>query len=98
MQGYRDAVRDRYYIRFEKVLKPYTKILDEFNHHQYLARQAYLKEYPENYATQGWHTDEQRAAWFLEHHNIVISKNANGIIKLGFATAQDVTLFTLRNS
>lgn len=91
-------MRDRYYIRFEKVLKPYMKATEEFTDYQHRARRAYQKEHPEDYATRGWVTDEQRAAWFLEKHNIVISKNANGIIKLGFATPADVTLFTLRYS
>lgn len=91
-------MRDRYYVRFEKVLNPYMKAVDEFNQNQYQERRAYQKEHPENYATQSWYTDEQRAAWFLEKHNIIISKNANGIIKLGFATPADVTFFTLRYS
>jgi hypothetical protein len=45
-----------------------------------------------------WFADESMAEWFLEKHNIVVSRNANGIVKLGFASEADVTLFTLRNS
>jgi hypothetical protein len=92
-------LRDRYYIRFEKVLKPYQKVLDEYVDYQFELRKKHLKESPEDYyATTGILTDESRDAWFLEKHNIVISHNANGVIKLGFASKEDVTLFVLKNS
>jgi hypothetical protein len=90
-------LRERYFIRFEKVLKPYTKVLEAWRHHQHQAMHEYRKEHPE--APNGpWYSDESLAEWFLEKHNIVVSKNAGGIIKLGFASPADVTLFTLRNS
>jgi hypothetical protein len=91
-------LRERYFIRFEKVLKPYTKVVEAWRHQQHESRREYMKENPETYNNRGWYTNESMDEWFLEKHNIVVSRNAGGIIKLGFASPADVTLFTLRNS
>jgi len=90
-------VRDRYYIRFEKVQKPYEKVCNEFNRYAWALRRQHQAQNG-NMTMPGWNSLEKLKEWFLEHHNIVLSHNANGIIKLGFASREDVTLFVLRNS
>ena len=86
-------------MRLEKVLKPYSKVLDEFSWHCWELRKQWRIDNPNSMTgSPVYNTDENRAAWFLEKHNIVLSKNANGILKLGFASKADVTLFVLRNS
>ena len=92
-------MRDRYYVRFERILTPWTNALDEFNHHCWELRKQWRVDNPDSMTGPPvYNTDENRAAWFLEKHNIVLSKNANGILKLGFASEEDVTLFALRMS
>lgn len=80
-------MRDRYYVRFERLLAPYSKVLDEWRAHQV--------SLPNN---QRDYSSNSMVRWFEEKHNILYSVNANGVIKLGFASVQDVTLFALRMS
>lgn len=91
-------MRDRYYIRINKVLKPYTKVTEEWRRHQWQLRREHIKLHPQDTTVGNWFSYESACKWFLEKHNIVLSQNSNGIMKLGFATPADVTLFTLRNS
>ena len=44
------------------------------------------------------YSQESMIRWFEERYNIRYSTNANGVIKLGFASEQDVTVFALRMS
>jgi hypothetical protein len=90
-------LRERYFIRFEKVLKPYTRVVEAWRHHQHEARRENMKANPDAY-NGPWYSNESLDEWFLENHNIVVSRNANGVTKLGFASPADVTLFTLKNS
>ena len=78
-------MRDRYYVRFEKLMTPYSKVLDEWRKHQYT-----LPHNERDYSL------DSMVRWFEEKYNIVYSANANGVIKLGFASEQDVTVFALR--
>lgn len=80
-------MRDRYYVRFEKIMKPYRTVIDEWRNHQF--------NLPQNERD---YSHESMIRWFEEKHNILYSVNANGVIKLGFASVQDVTLFALRMS
>ena len=41
---------------------------------------------------------EFRNKWLLEHHNIVVSKQTNGVDKVGFASRGDMLMFVLRYS
>ena len=91
-------MRDRYYIRFEKVQKPYEKVCNEFNRRQSELRRQHYAQTGSYATTGGWGGIDKLKEWFLEHHNIVLSYNANGILKLGFASRADVTLFVLGNS
>ena len=79
--------RDRYYVRFEKLLKPYSKVIDEWRNHQHTL--------PNNERD---YSHESMIRWFEERYNIRYSTNTNGVIKLGFASPQDVTVFALRMS
>ena len=79
--------RDRYYVRFEKLLKPYSKVMDEWRNYQHTL--------PQNERD---YSHDSMVRWFDEKYNIRYSTNANGVIKLGFASEQDVTLFALRMS
>jgi glutathionyl-hydroquinone reductase len=78
-------MRDRYYVRFERLLGPYSKVLDEWRAHQ-VSLPTNQRDYSSN----------SMIRWFEEKYNIVYSANANGVIKLGFASEQDVTVFALR--
>jgi hypothetical protein len=80
-------MRDRYYVRFEKIMKPYSKVIDEWCNYQYTLPQ-----------TERDYSHESMVRWFEEQHNILYSANGNGVVKLGFASVQDVTLFALRLS
>lgn len=80
-------MRDRYYVRFEKLMKPYSKVLDEWRNYQ-----CTLPNNERDYSL------DSMVHWFEEKHNIRYSTNANGVIKLGFASEQDVTVFALRMS
>ena len=90
-------MRNRYYIRFEKVQKPYEKVCNEFNRYAWELRRQ-QQAITGSMTPTGWNSLDKLKEWFLEHHNIVLSHNANGILKLGFASREDVTLFVLRNS
>ena len=78
-------MRDRYYVRFEKLMTPYSKVLDEWRNYQWT-----LPNNERDYSL------DSMVRWFEEKYNIVYSANANGVIKLGFASEQDVTVFALR--
>ena len=80
-------MRDRYWVRFERLLGPYSKVLDEWREYQ-CTLPTNQRDYSSN----------SMIRWFEEQHNILYSANANGLIKLGFASAQDITLFALRMS
>lgn len=80
-------MRDRYYVRFEKLMTPYSKVLDEWRDYQ--------RTLPNNERD---YSLDSMVRWFEEKYNIVYSANANGVIKLGFASEQDVTVFALRMS
>ena len=80
-------MRDRYYVRFEKLMTPYSKVLDEWRNYQWT-----LPNNERDYSL------DSMVRWFEEKHNIRYSTNANGVIKLGFASEQDVTVFALRMS
>ena len=80
-------MRDRYYVRFEKLMTPYSKVLDEWRNYQWT-----LPNNERDYSL------DSMVRWFEEKYNIVYSANANGVIKLGFASEQDVTVFALRMS
>lgn len=80
-------MRDRYYVRFEKLMTPYGKVLDEWRNYQHT-----LPQNERDYSR------ESMIRWFEERYNIRYSTNTNGVIKLGFASEQDVTVFALRMS
>ena len=68
-------------------MTPYSKVLDEWRDYQ--------RTLPNNERD---YSLDSMVRWFEEKYNIVYSANANGVIKLGFASEQDVTVFALRMS
>lgn len=78
-------MRDRYYVRINKVERGIRTVSTACYHEwRELGRPPPYTEF--------------RNKWLLEHHNIVVSKQTNGVEKVGFASRGDMLMFVLRYS
>lgn len=78
-------MRDRYWVRIGKIERGLRTVMAE------CFRDWNEKDRPPSYT-------EFRNRWLLEHHNIIINKQANGVEKVGFSSKGDMLLFVLRYS
>lgn len=78
-------MRDRYYVRIGRVERGLRTVSME-------CYRAWGEQgRPPSYT-------EFRDRWLLKYHNIVTSKQANGVEKVGFASRGDMLLFVLKYS
>lgn len=78
-------MRDRYWVRIGKVEKSIRTVSTEC--YRVWRDQGRTPPY-----------SEFRNRWLLENHNIVVSKQINGVEKVGFASRGDMLMFVLRYS
>lgn len=76
-------MRTRYYVRISRVEKALRPISAECFH-----------KWRDNGRTPQF--TDFRDKWLLDNHNIVISQQANGVEKVGFASKGDMIMFLLK--
>jgi hypothetical protein len=82
-------MRTRYYVRTGKVERAIRTVSTEC----YREWKAIRKSQP-TLRSEGY--TDFRNRWLLEHHNILITRQANGVEKVGFASRGDMLLFALK--